>query len=98
MYSKKKYKQKGGSISEIQATTPVQNIIMMDETTVSEALEDNSKLVLLVTEAIIPITLLSDARINAVPTGFSIELNDVPAPVIVGSLSAQVNVPVAVVP
>ena len=41
MYSKKKYKQKGGSISEIQATTPVQNIIMMDETTVSEALEED---------------------------------------------------------
>jgi hypothetical protein len=36
-----KYIQKGGSISEIQATSPVQNIIMMDETTVSEALEED---------------------------------------------------------
>ena len=41
MYFKKKYKQKGGSISEIQTSSPVQNIITMDETTVSEALDED---------------------------------------------------------
>ena len=42
MYFKKKYNQKGGSISEIQTSSPVQNIITMDEeTTVSEALDED---------------------------------------------------------
>ena len=41
MYFKKKYNQKGGSISEIQTSSLVQNIITIDETTVSEALDED---------------------------------------------------------